>query len=124
MGAATGLVDGRGTGVEAPVARPTVARPSSESRNDVSTTATLPGAHPEAPQQQYGHDPVVRRLLWEIRCLQVVIMRARQLEQSMERGDGTTDTGIIVGALRRELAAETWLLEWEMELATCGKMPP
>ena len=75
-------------------------------------------------QQQYGHDPVVRRLLWEIRCLQVVVMRARQLEQSMEPGDGTTDTGIIVGALRRELAAETWLLEWEMELATCGKMPP
>lgn len=75
-------------------------------------------------QQQYGHDPVVRRLLWEIRCLQVVVMRARQLEQSMRPGDGTTDTAIIVGALRRKLAAELWLLEWEMELATCGKRPP
>ena len=75
-------------------------------------------------QQQYGHDPVVRRLLWEIRCLQVVIMRARQLEKSLPPGEGTTDTGLILGVLRRELAAESWLLEWEMELDTCGKMPP
>ncbi|WP_459199257.1 hypothetical protein ACQVRX_01515 [Ralstonia pseudosolanacearum] len=75
-------------------------------------------------QRQYGHDPVVRRLLWEIRCLQVVVMRSRQLEQAMPPGEGTSDTGIIVGALRRELAAETWLLEWEIELDTCGKMPP
>lgn len=36
-------------------------------------------------QRQYGHDPVVRRLLWEIKCLQVVIMRARQLEQHCRR---------------------------------------
>ena len=43
-------------------------------------------------QQQYGHDPVVRRLLWEIRCLQIVIMRARQLEQSLPPGEGTADT--------------------------------
>ena len=62
-------------------------------------------------QQQYGHDPVVRRLLWEIRCLQVVVMRARQLEQAMPPSEGTTDTGIIVSALRSELAAESWLLE-------------
>ena len=75
-------------------------------------------------QLQYGHDPVVRRLLSEIRCLQVVIMRARQLEQSMGPGEGTTDTGIIVGALRSELAGESWLQEWEIELDTCGKMPP
>lgn len=73
-------------------------------------------------QQQYGHDPVVRRLMWEIRCLQVVVMRVRQLEQSMGPGEGATDVRIIVGALRRELAAETWLQEWEMD--TCGKMPP
>lgn len=75
-------------------------------------------------QQQHGHDPVVRRLLWEIRCLQVVIMRARQLEQSLPPGEGTTDAGIILAALRSELAAESWLQEWELELDTCGKMPP
>ena len=72
----------------------------------------------------YGHDPVVRRLLWEIKGLQVVIMRARQLEQSLPPGKGTTDTGLILGALRRELAAESWLREWEYEIDTCGKMPP
>ncbi|MBA4233893.1 MULTISPECIES: hypothetical protein [Ralstonia] len=75
-------------------------------------------------QQQYGHDPVVRRLLWEIKCLQILIRRARQLEQAMGPGEGTTDTGIILGALRRELATESWLQEWEMEMDTCGKMPP
>ena len=75
-------------------------------------------------QRQYGHDPVVRRLLWEIKGLQVVIMRARQLEQSLPPGKGTTDTGLILGALRRELAAESWLREWEHEIDTCGKMPP
>ena len=75
-------------------------------------------------QQQYGHDPVVRRLLWEILGLQVVVMRARQLEQAMPPSEGTTDTGIIVSALRSELAAESWLLEWEIERDTCGKMPP
>lgn len=75
-------------------------------------------------QQQYGHDTVVRRLLWEIKCLQVVIMRARQLEQSLPPGEGTTDTGLILGALRGELAAESWLQEWEFEIDTCGKMPP
>ena len=75
-------------------------------------------------QRQYGQDPVVRRLLWEIKCLQVVIRRARQLEQSIGPGEGTTDTGIILGALRSELAAESWLQEWEMEMDTCGKMPP
>ncbi|MDO3521935.1 hypothetical protein [Ralstonia pseudosolanacearum] len=66
----------------------------------------------------------MRRLLWEIKCLQVVIMRARQLEQSLPPGEGTTDTGLILGALRRELAAESWLQEWEFEIDTCGKMPP
>ncbi|APF85620.1 hypothetical protein ACPPTV_16615 [Ralstonia pseudosolanacearum] len=75
-------------------------------------------------QQQYGHDPVVRRLLWEIRCLQIVIMRARQLEQSLPLGEGTTDTGLILGALRGELAAESWLQELAFEIDTCGKMPP
>jgi len=75
-------------------------------------------------QSQYGHDPVVRRLLWEIKCLQILLRRARQLEQSLGPGAGTTDTGIILSALRGELEAESWLQEWEMELDTCGKMPP
>lgn len=75
-------------------------------------------------QQQYGHDPVVRRLLWEIKCLQILLRRARQLEQSMGPGEGTTDTGLILSSLREELAAESWLTEWAMEMDTCGKMPP
>lgn len=74
-------------------------------------------------QRQYGHDPVVRRLLWEIKCLHVIIMRARQLEVSMGPGEGTTDTGLILRSLREELAAESWLLEWEVKLDTCGDMP-
>ncbi|ANH76500.1 hypothetical protein ACS15_4412 [Ralstonia insidiosa] len=48
-------------------------------------------------QQDYGHDPVVRRLLWEVKCLHVIAMRARQLEQAMGPGEGTTDTGFILG---------------------------
>ena len=75
-------------------------------------------------QSQYGHDPVVRRLLWEIKCLQILLRRARQLEQSMGPGEGTTDTGLILSSLREELAAESWLLEWELKLDTCGDMPP
>lgn len=75
-------------------------------------------------QQQYGQDPVVRRLLWEIKCLQILLRRARQLEQSMGPGEGTTDTGLILSSLREELAAESWLLEWELKLDTCGDMPP
>lgn len=74
-------------------------------------------------QRQYGHDPVVRQLLWEIKCLHVIIMRARQLEVSMGPGEGTTDTGFILRSLREELAAESWLLEWEVKLDTCGDMP-
>ncbi|RAA12351.1 hypothetical protein [Ralstonia pseudosolanacearum] len=77
-----------------------------------------------AIQRQYGHDPVVLRLLWEIKCLHVVVMRARQLEQSLGPGEGTTDTGIILGCLREELAGEDWLHEWEMKLATLGEVPP
>lgn len=73
---------------------------------------------------QSSPTPEVRDLLWEIKCLQVVIMRARQLEQSLPPGEGTTDTGLILGALRGELAAESWLPEWEFEVDTCGKMPP
>lgn len=57
-------------------------------------------------QQDYGHDPVVRRLLWEIKCLHVIVMRARQLEQAMGPGEGSIDTGFILGCLREELAAE------------------
>lgn len=75
-------------------------------------------------QQHYGHDPVVRRLLWEIKCLHVIVMRARQLEQSMGPGEGTTDTGLILSSLREELAGESWLLEWELKLATLGELPP
>ncbi|RIJ85156.1 hypothetical protein RSP822_17105 [Ralstonia solanacearum] len=75
-------------------------------------------------QREHGHDPVVRRLLWEIKCLHILVMRARQLEQSMGPGEGTTDTGLILGSLREELAAEGWLLEWEMKLATLGEWPP
>ncbi|MCK4120413.1 hypothetical protein ACI2UK_24415 [Ralstonia nicotianae] len=75
-------------------------------------------------QLEHGHDPVVRRLLWEIKCLQAVIMRARQLEQSMGPSEGTTERGIALSCLREELAAESWLHEWEMKLATLGEAPP
>lgn len=75
-------------------------------------------------QRQYGHDPVVRRLSWEIKCLHIVIMRALQLEQSMGPGEGTTDTGLMLESLRDELACESWLLEWESKLATLGEWPP
>lgn len=72
---------------------------------------------------QRGDDPVVRRLLWEIKCLQAVIMRARQLEQSLGPTERATERGIVLGCLREELAAEAWLLEWESDWDTCGKMP-
>lgn len=74
-------------------------------------------------QRDHGHDPVVRRLLWEIKCLHGIVMRARQLEQAMRQGERSTDTGFILGCLREELAAEDWLYEWEMEVATLGEFP-
>lgn len=89
---------------EAPVARLAVARPCLGSQNDIPTTTALPGGASRRPprkrlgeiQQQYGQDPAARRLL----------RAARQLEQSMRSSESATDMGIIVGALRGELAAE------------------
>ncbi len=75
-------------------------------------------------QQQHEDHRVVRRLLWEIKCLQVVIMRARQLERSLGPTERATERGIVLGCLREELAAESWLLEWESDWDTCGRMPP
>ncbi len=56
-------------------------------------------------------DPVVRRLLIEIRALQNIARRAHQVAVAAGPG-GTTDAfGIATAALHRELEAETWFAE-------------
>lgn len=58
-------------------------------------------------------DEVVVRLLWEIKALHAIARRARQLADSLPPGAGTTDDGIVLGCLRRELEVETYLNEAE-----------
>ncbi|WP_104657341.1 hypothetical protein [Ralstonia insidiosa] len=60
---------------------------------------------------RYGHDPVVRRLLMEVRALQNLVCRAHQVAESAGPGSRTDAFGIAVEALHRELAAETWFHE-------------
>ncbi len=61
--------------------------------------------------ERCGDDPVVRRLLWEIRALQNLVLRAHQVAESAGPGGRTDAFGIAVEALHHELAAETWLQE-------------
>ena len=58
-------------------------------------------------------DEVIVRLLWEIKALHAIARRALQLADSLPAGETTTDDGIVLGCLRRELAAETYLYEAE-----------
>lgn len=58
-------------------------------------------------------DEVVVRLLWEIKALHAIARRALQLVRGLPPGDSTTDDGIVLGCLRRELADETYLTEGE-----------
>lgn len=60
---------------------------------------------------RYGNDPVVRRLLMEVRALQNLVRRVHQVAEAAGPTGGTTEFGIAVTALRRELAAETWFQE-------------
>ncbi|MGT2457731.1 hypothetical protein ACU4GI_33045 [Cupriavidus basilensis] len=56
--------------------------------------------------------PEMRRLLWEIARLHSVVRRAAQFATCFPLYDGQTTSSayhIILGALRRELAGETWL---------------
>lgn len=60
---------------------------------------------------RYGNDPVVRRLLMEVRALQNIVRRAHQVAEAAGPG-GTGDAfGIAVAALHRELEVETWFQE-------------
>lgn len=72
-------------------------------------------------QQQHGDDPVIRRLLWEIKCLQSIIMRAQQLEQSLHPTEQATERRIARLPARkthyRNMAAEVGVY-WD----TRGKM--
>ena len=63
---------------------------------------------------RYGHDPVVRRLLKEVLALQNLVRRVHQVAEAAGPSAGSTEFGIAVEALRRELAAETW---FQQELA-------
>lgn len=60
---------------------------------------------------RYGHDPVVRRLLMEVRALQNIVCRAHQVAESAGPGSRTDAFGIAVEALHRELQGETWFQE-------------
>ncbi len=61
--------------------------------------------------ERYGGDPVVRRLLWEIRALQNLVRRAHQVAEAAGPGGRTDAFGIAVEALQKELEAETWFQE-------------
>lgn len=60
---------------------------------------------------RYGNDPVVRRLLMEVRALQNIVLRAHQVAESAGPGGVTDAFGIAVAALHRQLEAETWFQE-------------
>lgn len=60
---------------------------------------------------RYGNDPVVRRLLMEVRALQNIVLRAHQVAEAAGPGGRTDAFGIAVAALHRELEAETWFKE-------------
>lgn len=68
----------------------------------------LSRAQLRAISERYSSDPVVHRLLMEVRALQNIALRAHQVAESAGPG-GTSDAfGIAVAALHRELEAETW----------------
>lgn len=71
---------------------------------------------------RYGDDPVVRRLLMEVCALRNLVRRVHQVAEAAGPSGGTTEFGIAVAALRRELAAETWFQEElaEKEAARAG----
>ena len=56
-------------------------------------------------------DPVVRRLLIEIKALQNIARRAYQVAEAAGPGGRTDVFSIATAALHRELAAETWFQE-------------
>lgn len=58
-------------------------------------------------------DEVAVRLLWEIKALHAIARRAKQLADSLPPGASTTDEGIVLGCLRRELSDEIYLTEPE-----------
>ena len=60
---------------------------------------------------RYGADPVVHRLLIEVRALQVIVRRAYQVAEAAGPGNRTDVFGIASAALHRELEAETWFQE-------------
>lgn len=60
---------------------------------------------------RYGNDPVVRRLLMEIRALQNIVLRAHQVAEAAGPGHRADAFGIAVAALHRQLEAETWFQE-------------
>lgn len=55
--------------------------------------------------RERSDSPDVRALLWEIRRLQVIVLRADQLARSMPNVPGTAE-GMIANALRAELVGE------------------
>jgi hypothetical protein len=61
--------------------------------------------------EQCGSDPVVHRLLCEIRALQNIARRAYQVAQAAGPGGRSDAFSIAVAALHRELEAETWFKE-------------
>jgi hypothetical protein len=61
---------------------------------------------------RYGGDPLVHRLLVEIRALQVIVRRAYQVAESAGLSSREVDAfGIAVAALHEELSGETWFQE-------------
>lgn len=60
---------------------------------------------------RYGNDPVVRRLLMEVRALQNIVLRAHQVAEAAGPGGRCDAFGIAVAALHRELEVETWFHE-------------
>lgn len=66
--------------------------------------------------EQCGSDPVVHRLLCEIRALQNIVRRAYQVAQAAGPGGRTDAFNIAVAALHEQLAAETWFQEDLVEI--------
>ncbi|MCO5398420.1 hypothetical protein [Ralstonia soli] len=60
---------------------------------------------------RHGSDPVVRRLLMEVRALQNIVLRAHQVAEAAGPGHRADAFGIAVAASHRELEAETWFQE-------------
>ena len=60
---------------------------------------------------RYGADPVVHRLLIEIRALKVIVRRAYQVAEAAGPGHRTDVFGLATAALHLELQAETWFQE-------------